>query len=269
VLRRSQHDREILKLALPALGALAAEPLYILVDTAIVGHLGTPQLAALALAGAMLTGTFTIFNFLTYGTTAQVARYHGAGREEVAGSMAAQALWLATAIGVLLLVLGLALAVPAVHLLGGSHHTGSLAVLYLRIGALGLPFALIALAGFDDAGYRLGYGGGFFDRTLAVISPPPLTIGVGFELARVPTIHPQPHDIPLDYIVTERGIQRRESDRLVVTMPGCRTRFAIERRPPLRRPGDQRPASSCALKSTMNSFASPSRAVRSASTGSA
>jgi putative MATE family efflux protein len=147
VLRRSPHDREILKLALPALGALAAEPLYILVDTAIVGHLGTPQLAALALAGAMLTGTFTIFNFLTYGTTAQVARYHGAGREEAAGSMAAQALWLATAIGVLLLVLGLALAVPAVHLLGGSHHTGSLAVLYLRIGALGLPFALIALAG--------------------------------------------------------------------------------------------------------------------------
>ena len=80
--------------------------------------------------------------------------------------------------------------------------------------------ALMPLAGFDDAGYRLGYGGGFFDRTLAVISPPPLTIGVGFELARVPTIHPQPHDIPLDYIVTERGIQRRESDRLVVTMPG-------------------------------------------------
>jgi putative MATE family efflux protein len=134
-------------LALPALGALAAEPLYLLVDTAIVGHLGTPQLAALALAGTLLTGTFTIFNFLTYGTTAQVARYHGAGREEEAGSMAAQALWLAVAIGGLLLVLGLALAVPAVHALGGAHHTGSLAVLYLRIGTLGMPFALIALAG--------------------------------------------------------------------------------------------------------------------------
>jgi putative MATE family efflux protein len=147
VFRRSIHDREILKLALPALGALAAEPLYILVDTAIVGHLGTPQLAALALAGTLLTGTFTMFNFLTYGTTAQVARYHGAGREEVAGSMAAQALWLAAGIGAVLLVLGLALAAPAVHALGGAHHTGSLAILYLRIGALGLPFALIALAG--------------------------------------------------------------------------------------------------------------------------
>src|SRR3954469_9248178 len=120
---RSAHDREILRIALPALGALAAEPLYVLVDTAIVGHLGTPQLAALALAGTMLTGTFTIFNFLTYGTTAQVARYHGAGQEQVAGSMAAQALWLATGIGVVLLVLGLALAVPAVHALGGSHRT--------------------------------------------------------------------------------------------------------------------------------------------------
>ncbi|HEY1593787.1 MAG TPA: MATE family efflux transporter [Thermoleophilaceae bacterium] len=147
MLRRSPHDREILRLAVPALGALAAEPLYILVDTAIVGHLGTPQLAALALAGTMLTGAFTMFNFLTYGTTAQVARYHGAGREETAGSMAAQALWLALGIGALLFVLALALAVPAVHLLGGEHRTGSMAVLYLRIGALGLPFALIALAG--------------------------------------------------------------------------------------------------------------------------
>jgi MATE family, multidrug efflux pump len=147
MLRRSPHDREILKLALPALGALAAEPLYLLVDTAIVGHLGTPQLAALALAGTLLTGAFTMFNFLTYGTTAQVARYHGAGREDVAGTLAAQALWLASGIGALLLVLALAVASPAVHGLGGAHHTGSLAVMYLRIGAIGLPFALIALAG--------------------------------------------------------------------------------------------------------------------------
>ena len=71
---RSPYDREIVRLALPALGALAAEPLYVLVDTAIVGHLGRPQLAALGLAGTVLAGAFTIFNFLTYGTTAVVAR---------------------------------------------------------------------------------------------------------------------------------------------------------------------------------------------------
>ena len=78
--RRSVYDREIFLLALPALGALAAEPLYLLADTAIVGHLGTPQLAALALAGTLLTGLATFCNFLTYGVTAQVARLHGAGQ---------------------------------------------------------------------------------------------------------------------------------------------------------------------------------------------
>ena len=79
--------------------------------------------------------------------------------------------------------------------------------------------ALIALAGFDDAGYRLGYGAGFFDRTLAVIEPRPMTVGVGFELARVPTIYPQWHDIPLDYVVTEVGIRRREAGSVMQSPP--------------------------------------------------
>src|SRR3954449_8904298 len=94
------YDREILRLALPALGALAAEPLYVLVDTAIVGHLGTTQLGALAIAATVMSTAFTIFNFLTYGTTAQVARLHGAGRDEAAAALGSQALWLALAIGV-------------------------------------------------------------------------------------------------------------------------------------------------------------------------
>jgi len=81
--------------------------------------------------------------------------------------------------------------------------------------------ALIALAGFDDAGYRLGYGAGFFDRTLAVIEPRPMMVGVGFELARVPTIYPQWHDVPLNYVVTELGIRRREAGSLVLTPPAA------------------------------------------------
>ena len=89
----TRYDREILRLALPALGALAAEPLYVLADTAIVGHLGRPQIAALGLAGTVLSGAFTIFNFLTYGTTAVVARASGAGESERAARLAAQALW--------------------------------------------------------------------------------------------------------------------------------------------------------------------------------
>ena len=99
---RSPYDREILRLALPALGALAAEPLYVLADTAIVGHLGRPQIAALGLAGTVLAGVFTIFNFLTYGTTAVVARAAGAGQQERAARLAAQALWVSLGIGIVL-----------------------------------------------------------------------------------------------------------------------------------------------------------------------
>jgi 5-formyltetrahydrofolate cyclo-ligase len=69
------------------------------------------------------------------------------------------------------------------------------------------PAVLLApVVGFDEAGYRLGYGGGYYDRTLASLSPQPFVIGVGYELGRLATIHPQPHDIPMDLIVTEAGV---------------------------------------------------------------
>ena len=144
---RSPHDREIVRLALPALGALAAEPLYVLADTAIVGHLGRPQIAALGLAGTVLAGSFTIFNFLTYGTTAVVARASGAGREEDAARLAAQALWASVGIGLALLVGCEIVAGPLLAGLGGHGRSGHFALVYFRIAALGLPAALIALAG--------------------------------------------------------------------------------------------------------------------------
>src|SRR5437870_161921 len=124
-LRRSAHDREILRLALPALGALAAEPLYVLADTAIVGHLGRPQIAALGLAGTVLSGAFAIFNFLTYGTTAVVARASGAGQSERAARLAVQALWVSVGIGTALLVVCEAVASPLLRGLGGHGHSGS------------------------------------------------------------------------------------------------------------------------------------------------
>ena len=68
--------------------------------------------------------------------------------------------------------------------------------------------------GRDGSGYRLGYGAGFFDRTLASLQRRPLVIGVSYELARMPTIHPQAWDIPMDWVVTERGRYRRESGGL-------------------------------------------------------
>lgn len=67
--------------------------------------------------------------------------------------------------------------------------------------------ALAPLVGWDGEGYRLGYGGGYFDRTLAALAPRPFTIGIGFQSARLSTIFPQPHDIALDVIVTETGVQ--------------------------------------------------------------
>ncbi len=73
-----------------------------------------------------------------------------------------------------------------------------------------IPHAVLApLVGFDRQCYRLGYGGGFFDRTLAALSPRPLAIGVGFELSQIETIHPQPFDVPMDIIVTEARIRHR------------------------------------------------------------
>src|ERR671931_158376 len=146
-LRRSPYDREIVSHALPALGALAAEPLYLLVDTAIVGHLGTPQLAALALAATVLSNVDALFIFLTYGTTVRVTRLHGAGEDAAAAALGPQALWLALAAGVVVGGLVAALAAPLVHALGGEDHVADMAARYLRIGSLGVPMALVALAG--------------------------------------------------------------------------------------------------------------------------
>jgi putative MATE family efflux protein len=154
-LRRSRYDREILRLAVPALGSLAAEPLYVLVDTAIVGHLGRSQLAALALAATVLTALFALFNFLQYATTAQVARADGAGRRPLADSLGVQAAWLSLAVGIALTALTVALAPRLVDAFGAEGRTAEFAVTYLRIAALGLPFAFLALGA---QGYLRGLG---------------------------------------------------------------------------------------------------------------
>lgn len=154
-MRGSPHDREIGRLALPALGALASEPLYVLVDTAIVGHLGTIPLAALAVAATVLTSLFTVFNFLTYGTTAQVARLHGAGRPVEAAHVGAQAQWLAVLVGLGLLAGLLVLAQPLAALMGAREAVAGPAATYLRIAALGAPAFMLASAG---QGYLRGTG---------------------------------------------------------------------------------------------------------------
>jgi putative MATE family efflux protein len=174
--RRSRYDGEIVRLALPALGALAAEPLYLLVDTAIVGHLGTPQLAALALAATVLSNLVALCIFLTYGTTARVTRLHGAGRDADAAALGPQALWLALAAGIAVAALVSALAEPLVHALGGEGDVADMSARYLRIASLGVPMALVALAG---QGWLRGMGD---LRTPLVIVVVANVVNIGLEL---------------------------------------------------------------------------------------
>jgi 5-formyltetrahydrofolate cyclo-ligase len=99
---------------------------------------------------------------------------------------------------------------------GMAMATGAYDIPYPAAGAAVFPEALIVpLLGFDEAGYRLGYGAGFYDRTIASFAAKPLCIGVGFELGRLTSIHPQAHDIPMDFILTEAGSFRREGGTLV------------------------------------------------------
>src|SRR5690606_33059015 len=117
---RSPYDREIARLAIPAFGALVAEPLYVLTDTAIVGHLGTPQLGGLAVASTILLTLHSAFIFLAYGTTAAVSRLLGAGDHREAAHQAVQSLWLAGLIGVALVAVGLVASDVLVGAMGAS-----------------------------------------------------------------------------------------------------------------------------------------------------
>jgi putative MATE family efflux protein len=137
----------------PAFGALVAEPLYVLADTAVVGRIGTDELAGLAVASSALLTGYAIFIFLAYGTTAAVARLLGAGREGSAAHQAVQGLWLAGVIGVVMTALVLGFADPIVELLGGTGAVRTNALVYLRISAIGITFQLLTFAG---TGYLRG-----------------------------------------------------------------------------------------------------------------
>ncbi|TDO67469.1 putative MATE family efflux protein [Kribbella sp. VKM Ac-2571] len=140
------QDREILRLAVPAFFALVSEPLMLLADSAIVGHLGTPQLAALGVAGTILQTLVGICVFLAYGTTSAVARRIGAGDHKGALAQGIDGLWLALLLGVVLALLGLALAPQAIAAFDPSPEVADHAVTYLRISCFGIPSMLLLLA---------------------------------------------------------------------------------------------------------------------------
>jgi putative MATE family efflux protein len=145
--RRNPHDAEILRLAVPAFGALVAEPLFLFADSVIVGRLGTAPLGGLGVASQALTALVGISVFLAYGTTAAVARQLGAGRREAAIRQGVDGLWLAGIIGAVVLAAGWPLAPQIVHAFGGSPAVTGEAATYLRISLLGAPSMLMVLAG--------------------------------------------------------------------------------------------------------------------------
>jgi putative MATE family efflux protein len=143
---RRQHDREIVALAVPAFGALVAEPLFVMADSAIVGHLGTAQLAGLGIASALLTTAVSVFVFLAYATTAAVARRVGAGDLPAAIRQGMDGIWLALLLGAAVIAVVLPAAPSIVELFGASDTAALYATTYLRISALGIPAMLVVLA---------------------------------------------------------------------------------------------------------------------------
>jgi putative MATE family efflux protein len=140
---RHPEDKAILALAVPALGALAADPLYSLADTALVGNLGTVELGAVAVGTAAFTASFWLFSFLAYGVTPRIARAVGANDPHEAGRVGTQALILALVIGAVVTLVGLTIPEPIVRLLGADEEVTDLAASYLRIRILAATAVLI------------------------------------------------------------------------------------------------------------------------------
>jgi putative MATE family efflux protein len=141
------QSREIIRLAVPALGALVAEPLFQLCDSAIVGHLGAAQLAGLGAAGAALATLVNVCIFLAYGTTSAVARRMGAGDLHGAVRHGIDGMWVALLLGAVIAAVSVPLAGPIAGAFGASPAATGYAVTYLQISAAGVPAMLLVLAG--------------------------------------------------------------------------------------------------------------------------
>jgi len=184
---KRRHDRRILALALPALGALAADPLVSLVDTAFVGQLGSVPLAALGINASIFAFAFIIFNFLAYGTTPMVGRAVGRGDRSGAAAVALQALTLAALVGVAALVLLQVLAQPIATVMGATGALRDPTLTYLRIRAFAGPAVLLMMAGhgifrgFQDTRTPLLVSLGL--NLVNLVLDPLLIFGLGWGLA--------------------------------------------------------------------------------------
>ncbi len=192
--RLNGTDRAILGLAIPALGALAIDPLLTLADTAFVARLGTTELAALGVDTALLGFAFFAFNFLAYVTTPLVARSLGRGEPEAAQRWVGDALFLAVILGVLVAVVLEVLAPVLVDLMGATGEIDDPAVSYLRIRALATPAVLIVTAGHGafrghkDTKTPLVVAAGVNGLNLALDPLLIFVLGLGLEGAALATV---------------------------------------------------------------------------------
>lgn len=188
---RHRHDRAILRLAVPALGSLAVDPLVSLVDTAFVGQLGAAPLGALGINASLFAMTFIIFNFLAYGTTPRVANALGRGDRRSAGQVVVQAFVLAVVAGAIALAALQALAGPILGLMGATGELRQPAMTYLRIRAFAGPAVLIinagrgALRGYEDTRTSMLVAMGL--NVVNLVLDPVLIFGLGWGIAGAAT----------------------------------------------------------------------------------
>lgn len=187
-------DREVVRLAVPALGALLAPPLFLLADAAIVGRLGAAPLAGLGLAGMVVTTVTNLSIFLAYGTTGSVARLLGAGRRAAAVRHGVSALWLGAAMGVVAAVVGLLATDPVLAAFAAPAEATQQAAAYLRIAWLGVPALLVSLAatgvlrGLQDTRTPLLVAGCGAATNVVLNAVLVLALGLGIEGAALGTV---------------------------------------------------------------------------------
>jgi putative MATE family efflux protein len=226
------HDREILRLAVPAFLALVAEPLFLLADAAIVGHLGTAQLAGVGIAAVVLQTAVGLCIFLAYGTTASVARHVGAGDSRGALAQGIDGIWLAVVIGAAGTLLGVLLTDQLVGLFGTDSTVSGYATTYLRIGFLGMTPMLVMLAatgvlrGFQDTRTPLvvAVGGNALNVVLNLLLVYGVAsfAGLGVAGSALGTVLAQTASAAALLYVVVRGA-RREGASLRPDLPGIRS----------------------------------------------
>jgi putative MATE family efflux protein len=223
----ASRDREILRLAVPAFLALVAEPLFLLSDAAIVGHLGAAELAGLGIAAVVLQTAVGVCVFLAYGTTASVARQLGAGDLRGALTQGVDGLWLAVGIGLVVTVVGVATTGPLVAAFGAGPRVTEPAETYLRIAFLGTVPLLLMLAatgvlrGLQDTRTPLvvAVGGNALNIVLNLLLVYPL--GLGIAGSAIGSVLAQVASAAVFVVVVVRAA-RRHGAPLRPDLPGIR-----------------------------------------------